>query len=207
MSQNLDEVSAGFERFNRAADNNKAAILEQLRRLLADGDRVLEIGSGSGQHAVFFADALPKVSWQPTDTEPYFASLQRNLQQISLPNLKSPLYLDVSDFVPPGKFHLAYCANVFHIMPAELIGAMFSGIGQSLMGQGRFVVYGPFKYGGAFTTASNESFHEWLKSQAPHQGIRDIEHLQEAASSAGMDLVEDNAMPSNNQLLVCRKTA
>jgi len=202
VSQNLDEVSAGFERFNRAADNNKAVILAQLQRLLKSGDRVLEIGSGSGQHAVFFSGAMPDVTWQPSDTEPYFSSLQSNLERVSLPNLLPPLHLDVSAFEVPGSFQAAFCANVFHIMPADLIEPMFDGVADALEPGGRFIVYGPFKYGGEYTTPSNAQFNEWLKSQAAHQGIRDIERLEGAASAVGMSLVEDNAMPANNQLLV-----
>lgn len=205
VSQNLNEVSAGFERFNRAADNNKTVILEQLRRLLGDGDRVLEVGSGSGQHAVFIADALDKIQWQPSDREPYFSSLQANLAQVTLSNLAEPLYLDVSSFDVPGNFDAVFCANVFHIMPAELIEPMFAGVDRVLSGSGVFIVYGPFKYKGEFTTPSNEDFDGWLKSQETHQGIRDIEMLLAAAEPFGLALSEDNPMPANNQLLVFRR--
>lgn len=202
MSQNLNEVSAGFERFNRAADNNKAVILTQLKRLLGTGEPVLEIGSGSGQHAVFFADAMPDITWQPSDTEPYFKALRLNLERVSIANLMPPCYLDVSAFNAPGRFNTVYCANVFHIMPADLIEPMFDGVAQALLPGGRFVVYGPFKYGGEYTTPSNAQFNEWLLANGKHQGIRDIERLQEAASAVGMSLVEDIAMPANNQLLL-----
>ena len=202
MSQNLSEVSAGFERFNRAADNNKSVILTQLLRLLGPGNRVLEIGSGSGQHAVFFADAMPDITWQPSDTEPYFPALRSNLERVSIANLMPPLYLDVSAFDAPGSFSTVYCANVFHIMPADLIEPMFDGVSKILEPGGRFVVYGPFKYGGEYTTPSNAQFNEWLLANGAHQGIRDIERLQESASAVGMSLIEDIAMPANNQLLV-----
>ncbi|MBO6701970.1 MAG: DUF938 domain-containing protein [Pseudomonadales bacterium] len=205
VSQNLNEVSAGFKRYNRAADNNKAVILKQLQRLLNDGDRLLEIGSGSGQHAVYVADALKKIQWQPSDRGPYFASLQANLAQVTLSNLATPLYLDVSSFDIPGIFDAVFCANVFHIMPADLIEPMFSGVDRSLSDAGVFVVYGPFKYGGEFTTASNEQFDGWLKSQEAHQGIRDIEMLIAGAAKFGLTLSEDNPMPANNQLLVFRR--
>lgn len=204
MSQNLSEVSAGFERFNRAADNNKAVILEQLKGLLKPGDKVLEVGSGSGQHVVHFAAAMPDIVWQPTDTEPYFAALQQNMARVSLPNLLAPVHLNVNAFVIAGAFNTVYCANVFHIMPAELIEPMFTGVSKALAQDGQFVIYGPFKYSGEFTTPSNAGFDDWLKGQAPHQGIRDIERLQEAASSVGLSLVDDRAMPANNQLLIFR---
>lgn len=205
VSQNLNEVSAGFERFNRAADNNKAVILEQLQRLLSDGDSVLEVGSGSGQHAVYISNALNQIQWQPSDREPYFGSLQANLARVTLSNLAEPLYLDVSSFDIPGNFDAVFCANVLHIMPADLIEPMFAGVDRVLSGSGVFIVYGPFKYRGDFTTPSNEDFDGWLKAQAAHQGIRDIEMLMAEAERVGLTLREDNPMPANNQLLVFRR--
>ena len=201
------EVSAGFTGFNKAADNNRHAILAVLReqcRTQTGQQRVLEIGSGSGQHAVFFAESLPGVTWQPSDCGPWYPGLVDNLARVSLPNLLPPLYLDAADFQVEGSFTAVYCANVFHIMPATLIEPMFAGVGGVLETGGQFLVYGPFRYEGAFTTASNQQFDDWLRRRNPDQGIRDIERLIAAAADVGMTLTRDIAMPANNQMLVFR---
>lgn len=195
----------GFEMFNRAADNNRLPILGELKRLLIVGDTVLEIGSGSGQHAAFFASEMPGIRWQPTDRGPYFAASDVNLSRLSLPNLERVQYLDVEDFADEFSADVIYCANVLHIMSAELIPAFFAGAAAVLGEHGTLLIYGPFKYDGAFTTPSNAQFDEWLKEQDPAQGIRDIELLLTEASRFGMVLAEDVAMPANNQLLVFRR--
>lgn len=203
------EVS-GFDGFNRAADNNKNAILTELRRLLPETGRVLEVGSGSGQHVVHFAEALPGIVWQPTDRGDYFDMLKSNLAKVSLPNVLKPIYLEASDFPASfsdtGGFNAGYLANVLHIMAESFMASLFTGVSNSLREGGLCVIYGPFKYGGDFTTPSNAQFDEWLKSRDPLSGVRDIEVVEQVAESVSLGLIEDKAMPANNQLLVFRKT-
>jgi cyclopropane fatty-acyl-phospholipid synthase-like methyltransferase len=202
-----NEVSANFELFNNAADNNKQFIADELKRLLVPGARVLEIGSGSGQHAVHVVNQLEDVSWQPADKEPYFGALERNLGRVSLSGIEKPVYLDVAQFDIAGRFDAVFCANVMHIMSADLIPSMMAGVGSLLESGGLFILYGPYKYEGAFTTQSNENFDGWLRSRDPLSGIRDIEVVQIQAKTHQLELIEDNPMPANNQLLVFRKSS
>ena len=150
-----NEVSANFELFNNAAENNQNFIADELKWLLVPGARVLEIGSGSGQHAVHFVIQLEDVNWQPADKEPYFGPLERNLKGISLEGLEKPIYLDVAQFDVTGCFDAVFCANVMHIMSADLIPSMMAGVASLLDDGGLFILYGPYKYKGAFTTESN----------------------------------------------------
>jgi len=202
-----NEVSANFELFSNAADNNKQGIADELSRLLFSGARVLEIGSGSGQHALHFVSQLKKVSWQPADMDPYFGALERNLRGISLSGIEKPIYLDVAQFDIVGSYDAVFCANVMHIMPADLIPNMMEGVGSLLGNGGLFILYGPYKYEGAFTTGSNEKFDGWLKLRQPLSGVRDIEVVQAEAKTHYLELVEDIRMPANNQLLVFGKSS
>lgn len=200
-----NEVSVNFELFSNAADNNQQCIAEELKWRLAPGARVLEIGSGSGQHAVHFVDYLKEVNWQPTDKEPYFGALERNLNGISLSGLQMPIYLDVAQFDIAGNFDAVFCANVMHIVSADLIPCVMAGVANLLDEGGLFILYGPYKYAGAFTTESNAKFDEWLKSRDVRSGVRDIELVQSEAKAHLLELIEDIPMPANNRLLVFRK--
>ncbi len=201
------EVSANFELFSNAADNNKQFIADQLQRLISPGARVLEIGSGSGQHAVHCVSQLEDVSWQPADKEPYFEALEQNLGGISLSGLEKPIYLDIAQFDLKGRFEAVFCANVMHIMSADLIPDMMAGVSGLLDSGGLFILYGPYKYAGTFTTESNEKFDRWLKSRDPLSGIRDIDVVRAKAKAQHLEWVDDISMPANNQLLVFRKSS
>ena len=200
-----NEVSVNFECFSNAADNNKQFIADVLKSLLVSGARVLEIGSGSGQHAVHFVNQLDEIIWQPADKEPYFDALERNLKGISLTGLKKPIYLDVAQFDITEHFDAVFCANVMHIISADLIPGLMAGVASLLDGGGLFILYGPYKYQGAFTTESNERFDGWLKANNVLSGIRDIELIKSKASIQQLELIDDLPMPANNQLLVFRK--
>lgn len=202
------EVSAKFEGFSQAAANNQSVILTQLESRLQDGDRVLEIGSGTGQHAFHFASSLPEIVWQPSDRGGYFELLTTNLTRPRLSNLLPPAYFGAMDRESvewDTKFNAVYCANVFHIMAFDLMADLIKKTSNALVPGGQFLVYGPFKYGGMFTAASNARFDEWLKARDPLSGIRDIETLKEIADKAGLDFTKDDAMPANNQFLVFTK--
>jgi SAM-dependent methyltransferase len=196
-----------FQNFSQPADNNQAPIREQLDRLFSAPAAILEIGSGSGQHAVYMASHLPHLRWQPTDQGDYFAALLENIQQLAPANVLPPVYLDIAAATPWPKADNIYMANVVHIMPAALLQPLFQQAARTLPADGKLCVYGPFKYAGEFTTASNADFDLWLKSRNPLSGIRDIETLQTLAQEYGFTQHEDLPMPANNQLLVFVKTA
>ncbi len=192
--------------FSQACENNKAPILTVLQRHFTRPGRVLEIGGGTGQHAEHFAAAMPWLHWQSTDVPANVDTLNLRLAAAGLPNLPSALPLDVTqaDWGQHGIDYL-FSANSLHIMPASAVADFFRPLPQVLAPGAIVCVYGPFKYGGEFTTPSNAQFDLWLKDRNPASGIREVETVQALAAAAGLSLVEDNAMPANNQLLVwCR---
>jgi SAM-dependent methyltransferase len=192
----------GMLRFSDACERNKDPILEVLRSLLAGCSNVLEIGSGTGQHAVHFARHLPHLAWQPTDRGEYLAGLVARIGQQGPPNLRLPLEFDVTQPVWPGVVADAvYSANTLHIMSWPEVEAFFSGIGRVLGPGGTLAVYGPFRYRGAFTSASNTNFDRALRERDPASGIRDFEAVAALAAAQQFELLADHAMPANNQLL------
>ncbi len=192
--------------FSQACENNKHPILDVLQCVFSNRKKVLEIGSGTGQHAVFFAPHLPHLQWQPTDVEANLAGIKLWLDQCPAPNLLSLRCLDMrDDNWPVADFDAVFSANTAHIMPWDLTAKMITEVGRRLPAQGVFALYGPFNYNGTYTSESNARFDEWLKSVNPTQGIRHFEDVNETASAAGLTLFDDNAMPANNRLLVWRK--
>ena len=192
--------------FSQASENNKAPILAELTRLFSHNSRILEIGSGTGQHAVHFASAMPHLEWQTSDRKINLEGIRLWIEDARLSNIGYPIELDVNQQKWPTRFDGVFSANTAHIMPWISVVVMITRIGDLLPRGGTFVLYGPFKYKGHYTTESNERFDEWLKSQARHQGIRDFESVVEVASSVGLQLQQDISMPANNQLLVWKKT-
>ncbi|MGB6054012.1 MAG: DUF938 domain-containing protein [Burkholderiaceae bacterium] len=191
--------------FSPACERNRAPILERLRPLFADRRRVLEIGSGTGQHAVHFGAALPHLQWQTSDLEPNHASIRAWQQEARLSNVLPPLLLDLrAPDWPHADFDAVFTANTCHIMGWEEVERMFSGVGRLLPAGGLFCVYGPFNYGGRFTSASNAEFDAALRARDPRMGLRDAEAVGELAAAAGLLPQEDHAMPANNRLLVWR---
>jgi len=189
--------------FSQACENNKASILERLRDIFNAPGTVLEIGTGTGQHAEHFAAAIPHLQWQPTD-HPRAAHLAIDrLEQAALPNMLPMCQLDVGNtpWLTP-EFRWAFSANTAHIMAWTEVEQMFQGIGASLPEDGAFCLYGPFMHQGKFTSESNRAFDLSLKSNALHMGIRDIDDLSVLAESVGLVLREDYAMPANNEMLV-----
>jgi len=192
--------------FSQACENNKAPILAVIREVFRPGDTVLELGSGTGQHACFFARKLPALRWQPSEMDASFAVLEAGLAGEELPNLLEPLRLDVRRLPwPLQKVQGVFSANTLHIMSWEAVADCFRGVAQVLAPGGMLCVYGPFKYGGEFTTASNARFDLWLQGRDPRSGVRDVEAVQVLAEAAGLELLADHALPANNQLLVWRK--
>ncbi|MDJ0927671.1 MAG: DUF938 domain-containing protein [Gammaproteobacteria bacterium] len=186
-----------------AAERNKGPILDVIKEVLASRQRVLEIGSGTGQHAVHFAAAMPWLTWQATDRRDYLAMLAACIESAALDNCLPPVELDVKQ--RPWSIQAVdavFSANTLHIMSWREVREFFSGTGEVLEAGGCLCVYGPFRYGGEFTTPSNAAFNRSLQLQDPESGIRDFEAVNELAGLQGLSILADHPMPANNQLLV-----
>lgn len=191
--------------FSQACENNKEPILQVLKSAFAPSTQVLEIGSGTGQHAVHFAAHLSHLRWQPSDQWQDNNDIQSWLDDYSGKNLLPYTVLDVCQETWPEGFDAVFSANTLHIMPWEAGKLMLRRVATLLPENGMFALYGPFKYKGAFTTESNANFDVHLKNNAAHQGIRDFEEVKRILTDNGMVLVRDHALPANNQLLVWKK--
>jgi cyclopropane fatty-acyl-phospholipid synthase-like methyltransferase len=194
--------------FSQASENNKAPILEKLVELFKQPGTILEIGTGTGQHAVHFAAHLPHVVWQPTD-HPQNAQLSRAwIDDAHLTNINPPIALEVlnGDWSSLPAIDGAFSANTAHIMAWEEVQAMFRGLAEALPKGAIFCLYGPFSYGGRHTSENNVRFDLSLRTQAPHMGIRDMEDLEALGEATGLKLEKDFGMPANNRLLVWRRT-
>ena len=194
--------------FSQAADKNKAAILAVLADWLPQKANLLEIGSGSGQHAIHMAGELKHINWWPSDRTSVLPMLTDNVAAYGSANILTPISLDlVEDIWPAETFHCAYSANVMHIVSSELGEKLIRGAAQALEEDGLLLLYGPYKYAGNFNTLSNADFDLWLKERDPRSGIRDFEWVRDLAARSGLRLLEDRQMPANNQLLVFKSTA
>jgi cyclopropane fatty-acyl-phospholipid synthase-like methyltransferase len=188
--------------FSEACERNKQPILDVLAQEFAHVDNVLEIGSGTGQHAVFFAEALPHVLWQTSDLAENLAGIRAWIEDAALPNLRMPIALDARGEWPDIDFDAVFSANTVHIMSWDGVSAMFEQIGRRLPAHGRFALYGPFRYGGRHTSESNAAFDQWLQARDPLSGIRDVEALETLARANGLALGRDYPMPANNRTLI-----
>ncbi|MBW4933020.1 DUF938 domain-containing protein, partial [Marinobacter sp. F4206] len=189
--------------FSQACENNKAPILEKLAEIFRHSGTILEIGTGTGQHAVHFAHHLPHIVWQPSDHPENYQLCLPRLQESALPNLKQPLALDVrqTDWNIP-RIHGVFSANTAHIMSWNEVASMFAGVGAALTNGEMFCLYGPFKYAGQHTSESNALFDRHLSQRNPAMGIRDMSQLEDLARDHGMLLESDFEMPANNRFLV-----
>ena len=189
--------------FSEACERNKEPILAILRTAFADRAQVLEIGSGTGQHAVHFAAALPHLIWQPTEQLKYLSDLNSRVKLEGPANLRPPTLLDVNQSVWPLRSADAiFTANTLHIMGWAEVQAMFRGLNSVLAVRGILCIYGPFRYGGRYTSESNRDFDRMLLERDPLSGLRDINDLSSLAERYGLQLKEDHDLPANNRLLV-----
>ncbi len=193
--------------YSEACEQNKYPILTVLQQYFAEVQTVLEIGSGTGQHAVFFAAQFPHLQWLPSEVAALHDGIQLWLQAAQLPNVAPPTELDVNQpHWSVGQVDAVFSANTVHIMDWVSVENMFAGIGRVLQSRGVFCLYGPFNYHGSYTSDSNARFDVWLKQRDPRSGIRDFEALNALAARHDLTLHADHAMPANNRTLVWRKT-
>ncbi len=192
--------------FSQACENNRQPILDLLLRVFAKTRSVLEVGSGTGQHAAFFAPRLPHLVWQTSDLAVNHTAINAWINDCPSSNIRRPLVFDASSPNRPcGLMDGLFTANTCHIMPWPAVVSLFAGLPLLLAPEATIVIYGPFKYGGRFTSASNADFDYRLKMHSHHQGIRGFEAISGLASAAGLVLQEDQPMPANNRLLVWQR--
>lgn len=190
-----------------ATARNREPILMVLRRHLRQSKMVLEIGSGTGEHAVYFARELPHLTWQASDVVENLSGIREWVDDAGLANLPPPVELDVAQSRwPDARFDAVFSANTTHIMSWGEVETMFARLPEVLASDATLVLYGPFNFDGSFTSESNAAFDAQLRAHAPHRGIRDFEKVDALARSAGLALVENVAMPANNRCLVWRRT-
>ena len=199
-------VKATMKPYSEACEQNKDPILTVLREVFKDRHSVLEIGSGTGQHAVYFGSQLAHLSWQPSDLTGHHAGIMMWLDEYRLPNVHPPIRLDVDDeHWPEQRFDAVFSANTAHIISWPQVEQMFAGVGALLPDDGVFALYGPFNYRGRYTSDSNARFDQWLKARDSLSGIKNFEALDKLACDQDMQLLEDYEMPVNNRTLVWRK--
>ncbi|MEH6413954.1 DUF938 domain-containing protein [Pseudomonas sp. CGJS7] len=204
--------------YSPSCDRNREPILAVLQQYFADRRRVLEVGSGTGQHAVHFAAAMPWLRWQCADQAEYLPGIRLWLDDAGLANTPAPLELQavatpVPGFEPSPRsaadagFDAAFSANTLHIMGWPQVRGFFAGLDAALADEATVAVYGPFNYGGEFSSDSNRAFDGWLKARDPASGVRDFEAVDALAAGIGLRLIQDVAMPANNRCLIWRRQA
>lgn len=203
--------------YSESCERNSAPILQVLQQHLGQARTVLEIGSGTGQHAVHFAAAMPWLRWQASDHCDHLLGIRQWLDEAALPNTPAPLELQAVigeglQPLPPlpvhdgvAGFDAVFTANTLHIMGWEEVQALFAGLPSLMAPDALFIAYGPFNYNGAFTSDSNRNFDGWLKARDPRSGIRDFEAVDALARAQQLELRADVAMPANNRCLVWRR--
>ncbi|MGV8933360.1 MAG: DUF938 domain-containing protein [Gallionellaceae bacterium] len=194
--------------YAESCDVNREPILDVLRVWFADRKHVLELASGTGQHAVHFGRALPHLLWQTSELQQNHAGIQMWLDEAQLPNVRAPVLIDANDAVwPVQNVDAIFCANSVHIMSWAEVEKLFAGISRVLTQGGILCLYGPFNYNGKFTSESNARFDVWLKSRNPKSGVRDFEALNKLAAAQNMKLLKDIEMPINNRTLIWQRTS
>ncbi|ABA57754.1 Protein of unknown function DUF938 [Nitrosococcus oceani ATCC 19707] len=192
-----------MKNFSQACENNKKPILEILKIVLKGPGEVLEIGSGSGQHVLYFGEHLPHLNWQPTELPAGISALRDNLSAAPLENILMPRVLDVCQYPwPISSVASIFTANTLHIMAWPDVRHFFKGVGRVLNPNGLLCIYGPFRYSGNYTSESNAYFDRWLKERNPASGIRNFEDVNFLAQEQGLELLHDYSMPANNQLII-----
>jgi len=202
MSQQIDNKLN-----SPACDRNREPILSELKRTLKSSSGILlEIGSGTGQHAGYFAPSFPEIIWQPSDLPENLNNIELWRREFNLGNIKPAIELNIAHTPwPITNIQTIFTANTLHIISWPLVESFFEGVNQTLDNGGLCLVYGPFNYEGKFTSTSNEQFDAWLKSRDPESGIRDFKAVNNLAICHGLTFVEDVPMPANNRMLIWQK--
>jgi hypothetical protein len=193
--------------FSQACEKNKQPILDILTNVFSKNTHVLEVGSGTGQHATYFGQHLPHLTWQTSDLPVNHPGIHSWLDEAALTNVLKPIVIDLNETWPISNTPIdaIYTANTLHIISWALVVKFFEGIAENLKSGANVCIYGPFNYQGKFTSESNANFDLWLKERDLNSGIRDIEAILTLANSAGLGLIDDHTMPANNRLLVFTK--
>ena len=190
-----------------SCERNREPILDVLRVQLAGRRHVLEIGSGTGQHAVHFAAALPQLVWQSSDRTENLPGIRAWLDEAALPNTPAPLEFDVAGTWPATQFDAVFSANTLHIMAWHEVELLFARLPTITTDNASLIIYGPFNVQGRYSSDSNAAFDQWLQARGAHMAIRDAEAVDALASRAGFNLIDDIAMPANNRCRVWRRNA
>lgn len=197
-----------MRQFSEACERNKGPILDTIKPYLHYANEVLEIGSGTGQHAVHFAAALPHLIWHTSDLKNNHPSIISWIEASELPNIRKPKVLDVSQRLwSIGQVDAVFTANTSHIMSWQHVKAMFEGVNRVLKPGGHFLIYSPFNVNGQYTSESNKKFDQWLKAQNPESSIRDYDDMNRLARHNGLSLNNRHEMPANNMLLAYQKNS
>ncbi len=191
--------------FAESSEQNKQPILSVLRPELATNRRVLEVGSGTGQHAVYFAEQMPHLTWVCSDLEENHAGISMWLDEAGLPNIEGPMLLDAREQWPDMDVDAIFSANAVHIMSWHAVVSLMNNVGRTLDVGGKLYLYGPFMYDGRHTAESNASFDIWLKQRDPLSGVRDVSEINKLLGEHDMQLTNDYEMPVNNRILVWQK--
>jgi len=193
--------------YSESCVQNQEPILNIIQPLLTDKKNILEIGSGTGQHAIYLAEKMPHLIWQTSDQSQYHSGIMQWLSEANLDNTRDPLVLNTSQSEWPDlTVDAVFSANTVHIMHWNDVVNLFSGVGQLLQEKGVFILYGPFNYNGKYTSESNARFDVWLKKQDPLSCIKHFEEVNALAKNAGLTLVSDYEMPANNRILYWKNT-
>ncbi len=191
--------------YSPACERNREPILDVLRLRFASRRHVLEIGSGTGQHAVHFATALPQLTWQSSERAENLPGIRAWLNEAALPNTPAPLELDVERSWPDGPFDAVFSANTLHIMAWQEVRQLFAHLHAITTNDALLIIYGPFNDDGRYSSESNAAFDQSLKARGEHMGIRDAQAVDALASAAGFVLLDDIAMPANNRCRIWRR--
>jgi len=193
--------------FSQSCENNKEPILEVIRKHFDHSELILEIGTGTAQHALYFAEKLKQLYWQTSDQNDYLEGINLQLNEYRKYNLGRPFSLDVRQ----KNWEIEHCDGVFsantsHIMSWAMVEKMFEGVGRILLPKKEFCLYGPFNFNGQYTADSNQDFDKMLRARDPASGLRNFEDLQKLAESQGLSFVEKHDLPANNNILVWEQT-
>jgi len=193
--------------YSESCEQNREPIFDVIEPLLQDCSSLLEVGSGTGQHAVYFAEKLPHITWHTSDQAEYIPGINAWLEDAALSNTRAPIELNVTTSTwPTLHTDAVFSANTCHIMHWADVESLFTGIGELLKPDGKFILYGPFNYDGRYTSESDARFDQWLQSRDPMSGVRDFESVDRLAEDAGLTLQQDYAMPANNRILYWLKS-